>query len=272
MRHPSRREIALIAIAMLIAVFALAACSPQQSTPPSSRQQKASELMTTRETADASLSPLPAPSDFASEVTNPYYPLKPGMTWVYTGVKDGASTTDNITVTRNAKMVLGIRATVVKDILTAKGRVVESTEDWFAQDIAGNVWYLGEDTTTYKSDGSIESTSGSWQAGVDGAQAGIFMPAIPKVGQVFRQELYKGEAEDAFKILSLTAKTSVPYGAFSTAMRTAERTPLEPDVITEKFYVRGVGLVFENDVAGAQEYNRLVSFTGSTAASPTPGY
>ena len=58
------------------------------------------------------------------------------------------------------------------------GALVEDTYDWYVQD-AGNVWYLGEETKEYEH-GKVVSTEGSWKAGVDGAQAGIIMPAEPR--------------------------------------------------------------------------------------------
>jgi hypothetical protein len=43
-------------------------------------------------------------------------------------------------------------------------------------------------------------------------------------------------------------------------MLTKEWTPLEPDVIDHKYYVRGIGTVLERSVKGAVERNELLSF------------
>lgn len=204
---------------------------------------------------------MPPASEFASEVTNVWLPWIPGYTWVYKGVKDGEPTTDTVVATSRKKMILGVPTTVVLDTLkNSKGQVVEATQDYYAQDKQGNVWYFGESTAEL-TNGKVTSREGSWQAGVNGARPGLFMPAEPKPGDAFQQEFFKGQAEDRFKILTLDASGSVPWGAFTGAMLTEEWTPLEPGVVDTKYYVKGVGNVDEETAAGPTEYSRLVSFT-----------
>jgi len=106
----------------------------------------------------------------------------------YGGVKDGQRSRDVFTVTRRKKLIEGVRCTVVRDRLYLHGRFEERTQDWYAQDRAGNVWYFGEATTELTSDGSVRTMEGSWRAGMDGARAGIFMPAHPHRGQSGLQE------------------------------------------------------------------------------------
>ncbi len=124
---------------------------------------------------------------------------------------------------------------------------------------SGNVWYCGEATAELDKHGHITSTQGTWQAGRNGAVPGIFMPAHPKVGQTFRQEFYKGQAEDHFQVLSLHASVKVPYTSSKQALLTKEWTPLEPGVIDHKHYLRGIGTVFEQAVKGSTERLALVS-------------
>ena len=76
------------------------------------------------------------------------------------------------------------------------------TDDWYAQDDQGNVWYLGEYVTNYE-DGKVADHAGSFEAGVDGAQAGIAMPAKPEPGLAYRQEYLEGEAEDNGEVIAL---------------------------------------------------------------------
>jgi hypothetical protein len=200
--------------------------------------------------------------NFVRTVDNPWFPLKPGTTLRYRGVKDGRPTIDVFTVTSRTKDILGVPATVVHDALyDESGHLVEDTFDWYGQDKRGNVWYLGEDTKELDSKGRVTSREGSWQTGRDGATAGIFMPAHPKVGQSFRQEYYKGHAEDRFKILSLKSPVKVPALSSRQAMLTKETTPLEPGVVDHKYYVRGIGTVDERTVKGGTEYNVLTSVT-----------
>jgi hypothetical protein len=144
---------------------------------------------------------------------------------------------------RRAKTILGVHCVVVKDNVYQEGKLSEATDDWFAQDKNGTVWYFGEATSTVNEAGKITSTEGSWEAGVDGAEAGIIMPAHPKVGQSFRQEYLKGKAEDHFAIESMSVRVSTPYVNSQHAMRTREWSPLEPGTVERKLYVRGVGVV-----------------------------
>jgi hypothetical protein len=156
-------------------------------------------------------------------------------------------------------VIQGIRATVIDDRVYLRGRLAERTKDWYAQDKTGNVWYLGEDTATLDARGNVKSTEGTWQAGVDGARAGIFMPAHPRVGQAGLQEYYKGHAEDQFKILSLTAHVRTPAASSRHALLTQETTRIEPGVIDHKTYVRGIGTVTEKTIKGGNEQLELVS-------------
>jgi hypothetical protein len=201
----------------------------------------------------------PGPAGFATLVDNPWFPLRPVTTYVYRGVKDGQPSRDVFTVTSATKTIQGVRCTVVRDRLYLRGQLRERTEDWYAQDKAGNVWYFGEATAELTRGGKVTSTEGSWQAGVDGARAGIFMPAHPHRGQTGQQEYYKGHAEDHFRVLSLTASVHTPAASSEQALLTREWTPLEPGVVDHKLYVKGIGTVLEQAVKGGDERNSLVA-------------
>jgi hypothetical protein len=201
----------------------------------------------------------PAPTGFAARVDNPWFPLRPGTTEVYRGIKDGKPSRDVFTITSRTKKIQGVSCTVVTDKLYLRGRLGERTQDWYAQDKAGNVWYFGEATAELNPDGSVKTTEGSWQAGVQGAHAGIFMPAHPSPGQTGLQEFYKGHAQDHFRVLRLSAHVRTPATSSSRALLTMEWTPLEPGVIDHKLYVKGIGTVLEQTVKGGDERNELVS-------------
>jgi hypothetical protein len=194
--------------------------------------------------------------DFVDRIDNPYWPMAPGSKWVYR--EDGQRV--EVTVTGQRKEILGIRATVVHDVVTEDGEVVEDTHDWYAQDADGNVWYLGEDTKEFE-DGEVKSTEGSWEAGVDGAEAGILLPGEPEVGMTYRQEYYEGEAEDAGEILSLDEWVEVPSGRYRNVLMTKDYTPLEPEVLEHKFYAKGVGPVLVVAISGGSGREELLRFT-----------
>ncbi len=201
-----------------------------------------------------------SPSDFVARVDNPWFPLQPGSEYRYTGVKGHAKTVDVVKVTDRIKRILGVRTTVVHDVVEVNGRPEEETNDFYAQDRRGNVWYFGEATKTLDSHGNTVSTEGSFLAGVNGDRAGILIPGHPMVGQVARQEFSKGQAEDHFKVLDLNARVSVPFVSSRHALQTREWTPLEPKILDNKYYVRGIGTVREIAVNGPVELLELVSF------------
>jgi hypothetical protein len=200
-----------------------------------------------------------APAKFQARIDNPYFPLHPHTTYTYRGAKDGKPSLDRVAVTGRIVVIAGARCRAVKDELFIAGRLRETTIDWYSQDQRGNVWYYGENTKELDRRGHVVSTEGTWKAGVDGARPGIFMPQRPKVGQSFQQEYYPGHAEDHFQILSVKSPVQVPYGSFKRALETKEWTPLEPDVLDHKYYVRGIGLVRELTLKGPREASKLVS-------------
>ena len=201
------------------------------------------------------------PANFTTRIDNPFWPMRRGSRWVYRETdSEGARQRVVVTVTRRTKLIAnGVRARVVRDVVTEKGTPVEVTDDYYAQDRAGNIWYLGEATTEYE-DGKPVSTEGSFEAGVDGAQAGIIMPARPRVGLIYREEFYAGHAEDRAKIVSLREQAEVPFGHFRRVLMTRNTNPLEPRSVEFKFYARGVGPVLAIGVSGGSDREELVRF------------
>jgi hypothetical protein len=201
------------------------------------------------------------PALFVSIIDNPYYPLPVGRTLVYRGVKDGQTQVDRVRVSSETKLIGGVTATVVRDVARHGTKVLEATTDWFAQDVDGNVCYLGEETKHFGPNGQVD-TSGSWEAGADGAVAGIVMLADPQVPDAYRQEYYVGQAEDTAWITNTSGSITVPYGTVRDVVTSLETSVLEPDVIDQKVYAPGLGIVLERAIAGDVEFGRLVRVTG----------
>ena len=211
----------------------------------------------THQTTQTAYSPHIDPADFTTKIDNKYFPLKPGTTFVYRGKTEDATEGDVVAVTSDTRNIMGVECVVVKDTVTEDGEMTEKTYDWYAQDNKGNVWYFGEDSKEYEN-GKVKSTGGSWETGKDGAKPGIIMPANPNVGESYRQEYYKGEAEDMARVLSLDESAMVPHGSFEHLLMTREWTPLEPNIAEHKYYAAGVGNVLEASVKGPQERLELV--------------
>jgi hypothetical protein len=201
------------------------------------------------------------PADFTTRIDNPYWPMAPGDKWAYKETDEGEQYHVEVTVTdRTRKIANGVEARVIHDVVSQDGQPVEVTDDWYAQDKAGNVWYLGEDTAEYEN-GKVTTRAGSFEAGVDGAQAGIIMPAHPKDGMAYRQEYYKGEAEDRAEVLSTREQVEVAFGHFTGALLTKDLVPTEPKVSEYKLYARNVGPVLTVQTSGGSSREELISYT-----------
>jgi hypothetical protein len=204
------------------------------------------------------------PAEFSTEITNPYWPMKPGSRWVYSeGDAVGGKQRVVIEVTDQTKTIAnGVEARVVRDTVTENGQPIEVTDDWYAQDSDGNIWYLGEDTAEYEN-GKVVSRAGSFEAGVDGAQAGIAMPADPEPGLSYRQEYYKGEAEDKGAVITVGEEhVQVPFGYYAKdVLMTRDLVPTEPKVQELKFYAPGVGPLLSLHTDGNLGHAELVSYT-----------
>jgi hypothetical protein len=215
-----------------------------------------------RRQPSSSCGPTLDPANFVRAIDNQYYPLPVGRVLVYEGIRDGKHQTDTVTVTDQTKVIEGVTATTILDVArTPKGKLLEKTFDWYAQDAAGNVCYLGEDTKAYLSNGHVD-TSGSWESGVNGAVPGIIMEADPEIPDAYRQEYLKGEAEDTAWIVGRGGSITVPYGTVRDVLTSLEHTALEPKVVDQKIYAPGLGIVSEVTLTGGQEVAKLVKVTG----------
>jgi hypothetical protein len=210
------------------------------------------------------------PADFTAQIDNPYWPMRPGSTWVYRGTDTtGMLQSIVITVADETKTIAnGVEARVVHDVVSESGTPVEITEDWYAQDKAGNVWYLGEDVRNYEN-GELVNRSGSFEAGVDGAQAGVAMPADPQPGLSYRQEYYAGVAEDWAEVVARGDDlVEVPFGFFAQdVLMTRDLSGTEPNTQELKFFAPGVGQLLSVHTDGAGGRAELVSYTPGTRSS-----
>lgn len=204
------------------------------------------------------------PTNYTPRISNAWYPLKPGIKYIYKGHDANHHSRDVLVPTHRVAKIAGVPCRVVSDKVFFNGVLHERTLDFYTQDEDGNVWYFAERTAELDKNGNVTSTEGTWRTGHNGAEAGIFMEANPQKGHTFRQEFYKGHAEDQYQVLSLRTQVNVPYGQFGTnplkqnVELTKEWSPLEPGVLDHKYYVRGIGNVKEETVKGGNELLKLV--------------
>ncbi len=200
------------------------------------------------------------PADFVDKIDNRFLPLNPGAHYVYRSVTEDGEEIIDINVTSDTKEILGVTTIIVHDVVRLDGSVIEDTFDWYAQDKDGNVWYLGEDSKQYDH-GTLLGTEGSWEAGVDGAVAGIIMLACPKVGNTYKQEFLTGVAEDVGRVAGLAKVATVPLGTYTGCLKTLDTSLLDPTADEYKYYAPGVGLVLEVEKKGGAR-SELISVTG----------
>jgi hypothetical protein len=255
--------------AAVVAALGIAACGGDDNGGGSAESASAQGIEATASTSSSSELPQGSepvkldPAEFTTEIDNPHWPMSPGSRWVYRET-DTTGTVERIVVevTNKTKTIAnGIEARVVRDTVTENGVPVEVTDDWYAQDAEGNIWYLGEATQEYVN-GKPGPTTGSFEAGVDGAQAGIAIPANPEPGMSYRQEYYEGEAEDEGAVVTVgEEQVQVPFGFFDTGvLMTRDLVPTEPKVQELKFYAPDVGPVLSVHTDGAGGRAELVSF------------
>src|SRR5215475_15889360 len=228
---------------------ALAVCSDQFDA----RQAVCARL------GEAAYDPRINPSNFTNVIDNPYFPLRPGTTFVYEGLTPDGLEHSTFAVTHNTRVIGGVTCVEVRDTVTLNGQVTEDTLDWFAQDRDGNVWYFGENTHELE-DGLITTIEGTFRAGVNGDKPGIVMKAHPAIGDFYRQEFSLNNAEDFAETRSLNQTVHVPAGTFHNCLKSKETTPLEPDLLEYKYYAPGVGNVLTVD-ARTGDREELVRIT-----------
>ena len=201
--------------------------------------------------------PVIDPANFSSDITNPYFPLKPGTVFKFEGSRDGVARRDDMTVTDETKMIMGVKTVVVRDVASSDTEIVEKTVDWYAQDKDGNVWYFGEDTAEY-ANGKVTNTDGTWMAGVDGAIPGIIMKAKPTVGEGYRQEYRPGVAEDYAKVINTEATAGGPTGKYEKVVATEDTDLLDKSKFEHKWFAPNIGLIGTDGMVGGHHEIRTL--------------
>jgi hypothetical protein len=248
------RKGSIAALALAGAAIALSACGGDERDDATAASGD-STLPTGSEPANLD------PAELTTEIDNPYWPMSVGSKWVYREQDPEGELRVEVTVTDQTKTLAnGIEARVVHDVVSRGGEPIEVTDDWYAQDAEGNIWYLGEDTAEYEN-GKVTSREGSFEAGVDGAEAGVAMPADPQPGLEYRQEYLKGEAQDYASVLGFATQVEVPVGRYDEVLQTEDVNPLgDPQQVENKFYAKGVGPLLTLDLTGTGR-EELVRYT-----------
>jgi len=225
-------------------------CQKQAASDLADAQQTCQGGFASRTAACQKLGPPPYdpvidPANFSTVIDNPFFPLVPGTTFIYL-TPDGVSK-DVFAVTHDTRVIDGVTCVVVHDSVFTNDVLTEDTQDFFAQDKQGNVWYFGENTAELE-DGLIATIAGSFLSGANNDKPGIVQEAHPAIGDFYRQEFALQNAEDFAQVVGLNSTVVVPYGTFTNCLKTLETTPLEPDASENKYYAAGVGNLLTVDL------------------------
>ena len=197
-----------------------------------------------------------------TNITHPYFPAVVGKVLTYQQQTDEGLEEIKIETLATTRTVMGIECVIIRDTVTLDGVLIEDTHDWFAQDNDGNVWYMGEEVDNYNYDdqGNLVNIDheGAWEAGVDGAQPGIQMLAMPRVGDSYRKEYWAGEAEDLAAVYDLAFDITLSNGNQYKTIKIKEWNPLEEDDVGFKYYAKDIGLVRDENEEG-DEFAELIS-------------
>ncbi len=183
----------------------------------------------------------------STTITNPYYGPPSGTTYIYTAGEVGEEPEEEIRIDRRTatKVVMGVTCIIQHDVVLLDGIIIEDTDDWLAQDDDGNIWYFGEAVLNYDEEGNFLDSDGAWEAGVDGALPGYWLPINPTVGQTYYQEFYEDEAEDQAEVISINETVTIGLGTYNNCLVTKDINPFENGVYELKYYAPGIGLILE---------------------------
>lgn len=192
---------------------------------------------------------------------NPYLSLVAGTTTLIQTGEEGEETVVEF-VTDEIRVVDGVQCLIVKAVefeVVDEGQgveyeLLEDTDDYYAQHLNGDVWYCGEKSRNYE-DGELVDLEGSFEAGIDGAKAGIIMLANPQVGDAYREEWFLDEAEDVGEVTSTAASPAEENEGFEcngACLQINETNALEPDAIEDKFFLADTGFVLAVDLESGE--------------------
>ena len=175
---------------------------------------------------------------------NEYFILEAGFQLVL----EGGDTKLQITVLDETRNVDGVLTRVVEEREWKRGKLYEVARNYFAIcEQTKDVFYFGEDVDFYEND-KVVKHDGTWQAGKDGAKAGLIMPGTPKLKMKYYQEVAPQVAMDRAEIVSLTETCKTPAGTFTKCMKVKEGSAIDPRMTEYKYHAPGIGLVRDEDL------------------------
>jgi hypothetical protein len=183
--------------------------------------------------------------DNSTKIDNKWFPLKPGMQYVYEGITNNdegnqVSRRLVVTVTDLTKMIDGVNTVVSWDRDYNDDSLVEAELAFYAQDNSGTVWRMGEHPEEYDNGKFI--TAPSWFSGIADSVAGIEMQGAPQLQQNYSQGWAPAvEFTDRGQVSQLDQKVCVPTDCYEGVVIIDETSKAEPDAHQLKYYAPGIG-------------------------------
>ncbi len=188
----------------------------------------------------ADYKPIIIPAEFSTTINNPLFNLPVGKLMVYEAKTDEGLERVEIRIRQETRKIMGVETVVYNDRVFVDNQLVEETNDYLAQHKDGSVWYFGEVVDNYK-DGKFLDHKGGWIAGENGALPGVWIKGKQVVGDSYRMEYYKGQAEDMAEVKETGLTVKVAAGTFENCVKVYEWTPLDADSKEDKYYCPGAG-------------------------------
>ncbi|WP_256336398.1 hypothetical protein [Arthrobacter sp. ov407] len=185
--------------------------------------------------------------------------MTPGMQYTTTGTVTNAEGSTKRTVVHSVtgltKVINGVKTRVMWDQDISDGELVESELAMFAQSNSGAVWLFGEYPEEFEG-GKFIGASKAFISGIAGAEAGIAMPAEPRIGTPAYPQAHAPAVGflDCGAVLKENQRVCVPTACYEDVLVIDEHNPLEPaDGHQRKFHSAGTGLVQVKAVGGADQ-------------------
>ena len=181
-------------------------------------------------------------TDFTTQITNKYFTLPVGKKMFFDAESEEGIENIEIHITGETKVIEGVTTLVYLDTVRKNGKIHEITKDYLAQHkTTGDVWYFGEEVDNYDEKGNFKDHAGTFIHGKDGAKAGIWMKSEQKINDSYRQEYFKGEAEDIRDTVSTGLTVITKLGSYKDCVKVYDWTPLDSESKEHKYYCPEVG-------------------------------
>jgi len=267
----AKRPAAWIVMAIGLTSVAMGCTGGTETAAPTPTRTTASSSPTPIRSRSASASPTESPAPVKVPKTfdpknfsaagydlNTWLPMAPGLQSVTKGfVTVGDRRLPHLkvtTITDVTKRIDGVRTILVLDQDFDGGQLSEQAVDYLAEDVGGNVWYLGSYTEAYEG-GQFLNAQDAWLAGVNGVPAGLYFPGDPGRGDPpFYQVQIPGGEQSSAQVVEVGAKKCVPFDCFDNVV------VVEEDGTEHKYWAPGVGGILTEPLSGsAQETEELIN-------------